>query len=275
MLEGTRDPGMLVVGSSVAWRHFNGTAAVAMDPALKPYNAGFCGANMTEVEKITNWLTGRLPSVTRVVLIASPFDFENCTKATPSQFNVADADNFVFEGGSPALYYARYFDPIVLAKNAVKVRWARSSVTAMDPLVQDLYGDAPSEPLETRGLFYGKVAIDPPCFDALRRTAFALQRKGIAFDVTITPMHPNWVRQFAPPPYTHAFDTGLQASLAGTKARFVSTTFQPDPHAFYDAMHMRWSTTAPFTRWLINAVNAKEAAPPVRIASLGMAGAAR
>lgn len=245
------DPNLLVVGSSVAWRHFNSPAAIAADPGLKPFNAGFCGAKMTQVRKISTWLTTRLPSVDHVLLIASPLDFEACTKADPSQFDVADADAYIFGGASPLRYYARYFDPVTLARNAAMIREARSSMFAPDPLFQNRFGDAPNQPARSRGLFYGGVDPDPACFAALRQTAEMLRQRHIAFDVTITPLHPEWSRRYGGPGFAAIFTRDIHASLAGTGARYHATPYQPAPEAFYDAIHIRWSATAAYTRALL------------------------
>ena len=52
-----RDVDLLVLGSSVAWRHFNGVAAVAAYPKLHPLNAGFCGTKLNQTEQVADWLT--------------------------------------------------------------------------------------------------------------------------------------------------------------------------------------------------------------------------
>jgi hypothetical protein len=245
------DPNLLIVGSSVAWRHFNSPAAIAADPSLQPFNAGFCGARMTQVRKVSAWLTARLPTVRHVLLIASPLDFENCTKDDPSQFDLFDADAYVFGKVSPARFYARYFDPLTLAQNAGMIRTARGSMFAPEPLFQDSYGDAPNQPDRSRGLFYGAVKLDPACFAALRQTARLLERKGVAFDVTITPLHPEWVSRYGGGAFAIAFPDAIRTSLAGTGARYDATRHRPDPGAFYDAVHIRWSATAAYTRSLL------------------------
>jgi hypothetical protein len=251
------DPNLLIVGSSAAWRHFNSPAAIAADPSLRPFNAGFCGARMTQVRKVSAWLTARLPTVRHVLLIASPLDFENCTKADPSQFDVLDADAYVFGKASPARFYARYFDPLTLAYNAGMIRTARGSMFAPEPLFQNSYGDAPNQPDRSRGLFYGAVKLDPACFAALRQTAHMLERKGIAFDVTITPLHPEWVSRYGGGAFATAFPDMIRTSLVGTGARYDATRHQPDPRAFYDAIHIRWSATAAYTRSVLAEAGAR------------------
>ena len=248
-----RQPDLLVIGSSVAWRHFNAPAALASSPGLRPYNAGFCGARLDQTERVARWLTGRLPSVRRVVLVASPFDFQGCSMHTESHFDIADADRFVFDGASAARFYARYFDPVTLVRNATSVGAARHDIAGLDPLVQDRFGDGPSEPRRNRGLFYdGGEAFDPACFAALHRMALLLRRQGRSLDVTITPLHPRWTARYADP----RLATGVATALRDTGARFHPTVHTPAVRSFYDAIHMRWSGTAAYTRALVRTVGA-------------------
>lgn len=248
-----RDPNFLVVGSSVAWRHFNGPAAIEQAPSLRPYNAGFCGARISETFKITRWLVGRLPTIRHILLIASPLDFENCSKDDPTQFSINDTDNYIFGGASAARYYVRYFDPITLLANARIVRAARADMATMDPLVQDQYGDGAAEPTRSRGLFYGRVQPDASCFAALHGIATALARDGIAFDVAMTPVHPDWDRKFGGPAFWSVFNRQMQASLAGTHGRLLHVPYRPRIDAWYDAVHIRWSATAGLTEAFVRA----------------------
>lgn len=246
-----RQPDLLVVGSSVAWRHFNTPAALAVAPGVRPYNAGFCGVRLDQTEQVARWLTQRLPSVHRVVLVASPFDFQGCAAHREAHFDVAEADRFVFEDASPARFYARFFDPVTLARNATTVRAARHDISGPDPLVQDRFGDGPSEPRTARGLFYdGGEALDPACFAALRRMALRLHARGQRLDVTITPLHPAWTMRYGDP----RLDTQVAMALQGTGARFHPGVHTPQAGSFYDAIHLRWSGTAAYTQALMRVI---------------------
>jgi hypothetical protein len=247
------DPNFLVVGSSVAWRHFNGPVATAEMPSLRPYNAGFCGARVSETYEIAQWLVGRLPSVRHVLLIASPLDFENCSKDDPTQFAIADTDKYVFGGASAPKYYARYFDPVTLLANARTVRNSRTDMAAMDPLVQDRYGDGPAEPTRSRGLFYGQVQPDPACFAALHAIAASLEKRGIAFDIAMTPVHPGWDQKYGGPQFWNPFNQRIAASMAGTHGRLLHVAYRPVPDAWYDAVHIRWSATPALTKAFLTA----------------------
>lgn len=247
-----QEPNLLVVGSSVAWRHFNSPVAAKVQPGLRPYNAGLCGASIAQTQVVVAWMVDRLPSVQRVLLIASPRDFEGCAGEQTSRFDVAAADRFVFDGAWPLRYYLRYFDPPTFARNVHEIRENRGKLETFDALMINEFGDGPIEPPQGRGLLYGEVVLDPACFAALRGIAEALEEHKIAFDVAMTPLHPEWRRRFdADGQTTTAIDTGVEQALAGAGASLLRVDPQLDESAFFDAIHIRWSQTAEFTRALL------------------------
>ena len=246
-------PNLLVLGSSVAWRHFNSPAAVEAHAGLRPYNAGLCGASVAQTEAVVDWLESRLPTVERALLIASPVDFEDCAGDRVSRFDVAAADHFVFGGSWPARYYLRYFDPLTFAHNAYSIREHRSEINSFYTLNINGFGDGPIEPPRNRGLTYGKVDLDPACFAALGRIAKAQRVRNISFDVVVTPLNPEWRREFdADGSITDALDARIVEALAGTDATLLRVDVEPDAAAFFDAIHIRWSHTAEFTRALLS-----------------------
>ncbi|WP_299360474.1 hypothetical protein [uncultured Paracoccus sp.] len=248
-----QDPDLLVVGSSVAWRHFNSPAAAAAQPGLRPYNAGLCGASIAQTEVVVDWLADRLSSVERILLIASPRDFENCGGDQPSRFDVAAVDRYVFQGAWPLRYYLRYFDPPTFARNVRAVRENRGNLQTFDALVFNEFGDGPIEPPQDRGLLYGDVTIDPVCYSALRRIAVGLDERDVQFDVAMTPLHPEWLRTFdGDGKTTGAIDSGIREASAGTGASLLRADPQLGPAAFFDAIHIRWSQTDEFTRALLD-----------------------
>lgn len=129
-------PNLLVVGSSVSWRHFNSPVAAA--EGFRPYNAALCGASVSQTEEVTKWLTTRLPSVRHVVLVVSPIDLETCTPPA-SAFDIAVADNFVFGGAMPIRYYATYFDPITFVRNASSIGSRRKDISNTGALYQRVW----------------------------------------------------------------------------------------------------------------------------------------
>lgn len=246
-------PELLVVGSSVAWRHFNGDAARALGAGVRTYNAGFCKANVRQTQRATEWLVERLPTVARVVFIASPMDFEGCAAGPQVQFDIADVDDYVFGHGFAGQYYLRYFDPAALARNAATIRHARADPNTFDSVVVSPLGDGPIAP-PWRGLHYGPTAPETACFAALRDFAGAMSRRGVRLDITITPMHPDWKVRYGGDGYPGALEQRIAAALRGTDARYHAQPLQPDTGNFYDAMHLRWSATGAYTRALLQEI---------------------
>jgi hypothetical protein len=260
------DPNLLVIGSSVAWRHFNGAAAQGIDPAIRPYNAGFCQANLRQTQSATQWLLDRFPGVRRVVLIASPRDFEGCANTPATQFDIADADRYVFAKAAAPLYYFKYFDPAAFLRNARGIGDARVDATGFDAMVVNSTGDGPSSP-PWRGLHYGPVYPEKSCFAALRKLAKALDRRRVRLEVTITPMHPQWKARYGGGTYPGVLERNIRQALHGTQGHYHPQPLQPPAGSFYDAMHMRWEATDAYTAGLLRAISLEHSTYVVRASS--------
>jgi hypothetical protein len=239
-------PTLLVIGSSVAWRHFDGDAAVQASPGVRPLNAGFCGLFANQSAYAADWLLSRNPSVKDVMLIASPLDFEDCTGKPTKVFDRADVDAFVYGQSSRWSYYARYFDPVSLARNALEVAGKRSGANKVDPLVMDRYGAGPLQTDESRGLLYGKLnRQDPACFKAAAELSARLHSQGRRLMIVATPVLGEWR------------DLGQNRALIEQYSKALSTIpyaefwdgeqANPPKSAFFDAVHMRWSSVPAFT----------------------------
>lgn len=254
-----RDVDLLVIGSSVAWRHFNSPVAIEAYPDIQPYNAGFCGAKIDQTETIVTWLTQRLASVQDIIMVVSPIDFEQCSNPAagglfPSDFNVEDVDDYVFEDAWPALYYLRNFDPWTLWLNRRDIDRRRSNMTDYGALVINEFGDGPIEP-EDRRLLYEAPNFDDTCFDGLRRMALDLRAQDIGFSVVMTPLHPEWLRLYDEGGRMSGFlDQEIRTALSETDARVLETGPDFGEAAFFDGIHIRWSYTDTFTRSLIEQV---------------------
>jgi len=244
-------PNLLVVGSSVAWRHFNSAEAVRANPALRPYNAGLCGISIGQTEKVVASLLKRLNTVHQMVLIASPVDFSDCSSANPANFDMEAADRFVFQRSPAYHFYLRYFDPGTLLMNSFNLRAERSDSTSFDSLVINSFGDGPLDPPRPRKLLYGEAQFDPRCFSALQRIAKLTQRQGVSLFVSLTPLNPRWVDQFDKNGLVQQqLRQQAKAALAGTGATLVLPPKLPE-RAFFDAIHLRWRYTGIFTRMLV------------------------
>ena len=173
-------PNLLVIGSSVAWRHFDGATVAGQSKGIKPLNGAFCGLHANQSVFTAHWLLDRQLTVRQVVLIASPQDFSECSLHREAVFNRQDADDYVYGGASPWPYYLRYFSPVSLLGNARRVDDKRANRVKLDPLVFTAYGDGPLNTADSlHGLGYGRPEpLDPACFQALESLAQRLQKEG-------------------------------------------------------------------------------------------------
>ena len=173
-------PNLLVIGSSVAWRHFDGATVAGQSKGIKPLNGAFCGLHANQSVFTAHWLLDRQPTVRQVVLIESPQDFSKCSINRKAVFNRQDADDYVYGGASPWPYYLRYFSPVSLLGNARRVDDKRANRVKLDPLVFTAYGDGPLNTADSlHGLGYGRPEpLDPACFQALESLAQRLQKEG-------------------------------------------------------------------------------------------------
>lgn len=250
-----RDANLLVVGSSVAFRHFSGSAARAIAPGLRPYNAGFCHANIRQTGSAARWLVGRLPQVRRVLLIASPFDFEGCAGGPVAQFAIADADAYVFGRQAGLWPYLRYFDPATLLKNAATIREVRSNPRLFDSMIVTAYGDGLSAP-PWRGLHYDAASPEPGCMADLAALAGWLGQRGVQLEVTLTPVHPAWAARFGGD-RPGGLEPRLRAALDGTGAIYVSSPRHMASSSFYDAIHMHAAAANAYTRRLVRQMDVR------------------
>ena len=160
-------PNLLVIGSSVAWRHVDGDVLRSSAPELRPFNGAFCGLHANQSAYVADWLLDRQPSIRQVVMIVDPLDFAGCWKVPDAVFDREDADHYVYQQASRWGYYMRYFSPRSLLRNARTIKAQRANEIEWDPLVFTRHGDGPLEPRADRGLFYGEPdPLDNSCFAA-------------------------------------------------------------------------------------------------------------
>jgi hypothetical protein len=251
-----KDPNFLVMGSSVAWRHIDSSILAASMPGTVPYNAAFCALQMTQTFSVTQWLLGRLPTVRHLLVVASPQDFESCSREPLTTFSLAEADRFVFERPWRWGYYFRFFDPVSLVRNAVSIKQLRTQEHALETLRITKYGDAPQDPPKPKEhLVYDAIEqFDPLCFHALRALALEMQSKGIALTVVNTPLNPLWEKTYDPDAKTHVeLNNRIETVLAGTGAVHFNgdIAFTEGPDSFTDAIQLRWPAAQRFTKLLI------------------------
>jgi hypothetical protein len=249
-------PNLLVVGSSVAWRHFDSGLVAALVPGARPLNGAFCSLHANQTVFVANWLLDRLPSVRQVVMIASPQDFETCATHPAAVFNRAGADQFVFGSAWKWGYYFRFFDPVSLARNVLRVARMRSNANPLDSLVFTPFGDGPVDTGNSRAsLQYREIhGLDASCFGPLGEMAGRLASEGRRFVLVSTPLHPEWKRRYDPAGTTRReLETRSLAALAGTGGEFLNgdASISMEPQAFVDGIHLRWSAVRRFSEMLV------------------------
>ena len=246
------DPNLLIVGSSVAWRHVDGDVLIEQTPGLRPLNGAFCGLHANQSSYVANWLLDREPSIRQVVMIVDPLDFAGCWKVPDAVFDRTHADQYVYQQASRWGYYMRYFSPRSLLRNAQTVKAQRANEIEWDPLVFTRHGDGPLEPQGDRGLFYDKPdPLDDSCFAALGQLSKRLEDEQRQLLVVSTPLHPQWKAKVdGDGSFLARFDAKLNAAIAdNTHAQYwnADREWVAPPAAFVDAIHLRWSAVQGFT----------------------------
>jgi hypothetical protein len=245
-------PDLLVIGSSVAWRHFDGAAVANGAQGMRPLNGGFCGLHANQSVYVANWLLDHEPTVRQVLMIASPQDFAECHNKPEAVFDRTDASSFVYGGASRWPYYIRYFSPGSLFGNARRVKDQRANRIELDPLVFDRFGDGPLNTASSRPtLYYGRPAVlDPACFQALQALGTRLQREGRQLMVVATPLHPDWKAKEDPDGKFHDdFNARILEVVKTTNARYWDADRERKTAraSFTDAIHLRWSAAQDFS----------------------------
>lgn len=255
-------PNLLVIGSSVAWRHVDSEVLVKMLPGTRPLNAGFCGLRANQTRFVAGWMLDRLPSVQRVLLVLAPQDLTRC-KATRSEvFERVDADRFVFEHTMRWPYYFKYFDPLSLARAATTIKARRMGLADFDDLVFTRYGDGPLDTTLTRELGYDELdPLDPACFEAIGTLAARLKREGKSLSMVMTPLHPDWLAQNQERGVFAAEANARLALLAqeeGASYWNAGSEWATPKKSFTDAIHLRWSVVHLFTQALAQRLGSNE-----------------
>jgi hypothetical protein len=252
-------PTVLAVGSSVTWRNFDAAAVPeAAGGQAVPLNAAFCGLRMNQIAFTAEYFLARMPSVRDVLTIVAPLDLAACSTHETDVFEPADVDDYVYRRRWRYIYYLKYFDPIILAKNVWITYDQRTGKLPLDAAVFDRYGGGPLDtPISRETLVYGELpGVDPQCLSALHRLATRLTASGRRLVVVVEPMSPEWIRQYDPE------GTGIgqlvddvRGALTGTSASLwiPGTDLPLRSDAFIDAIHLRWSAARVFSRAIVGA----------------------
>jgi len=260
-----QSPNLLIIGSSVAWRHVDGHVLTEALPGVRPMNGAFCGLFANQSTYVGHWLLDRQPSIRSVVMIADPQDFAGCWRVPTAVLNREHVDPYVYENASPWGHYMRYFSPKSLARNALTVKAQRAGEIEWDPLVFNRFGDGPLVTSNTRELLYGRPEpLDASCFAALGKMSARLAQEGRELMVVSTPLHPQWKEKYDPDgTFLADFDKQIMETLNATGGTYWNADKDWDTpmSSFVDAVHLRWSVVQGFTAALAEQMRDAAIAP--------------
>jgi hypothetical protein len=245
------NPTLLVLGSSVAWRNFDGTPVFdGSDGRTVPLNLGFCGSQMNQIEFAAHYFLDRHRSTSNIALVVGLQDMEDCNR--PAPFDAPHADQYLYGGLTKYFFYFKHFDLMNLARNAPTIAARRLDPATAEAMVIDRFGDGPS--LMKRDLFYdGHITVDDACLSALRRLASDVPQQIQKFIVVVSPIHPDWVAKYdSTGERIDRFVARLQSAIAGTRATLWNAHAELRLGAadFGDAVHLRSPSARRFSRQL-------------------------
>ncbi len=239
-------PNLLVIGSSVAWRHIDSSIIAKGSPGTRPLNGAFCGLRADQSAYVADWLLGHYPGVKQVLMVVSPQDFAGCRAQPDAVFDRRDADRYVYDGVGSWWFYLRYFSPKSLGRSALAVKGLRADVHGLNTLTFNRYGDGPLDTkMTSETLVYDQPdALDPACFSALKQLATRLENTGRQLLVVATPLNPAWKAKEDPQGvFLGDFDRRLADALESPNATYwnADREWQRPDASFTDAIHLRWS----------------------------------
>jgi hypothetical protein len=246
-------PDLLVFGSSVAWRQFDGRQAIESGLAKNPYNLGFCGMRLSQTAFVARYFLTKqkFQFPVRAVIIASPQDFEGCPSSEEQVFSKPDADQAIFSRTHGWELYLKNVDPVPFVRNASVVKAQRSGPNDLNRgLIFTRYGDGPIDTAQTRDLTYGPITnLKQECFVALKDLAQYFSSHEIETILVLTPINPQWLSKFDPDRrILNEVRSGVSEALKKSDVRVwdASENKSFSELDFFDAVHLRWSSVRRF-----------------------------
>src|ERR1700737_1290015 len=245
-------PDLLVFGSSVAWRQFDGRQAIESGLAKNPYNLGFCGMRLSQTAFVARYFLTKqkFQFPVRAVIIASPQDFEGCPSSEEQVFSKPDADEAIFSRTHGWELYLKNVDPVPFVRNASAVKAMRSGGNDLNRLMFTRYGDGPVDSAQSRDLTYGPVTnLKQECFVALKDLAQHLSDHEIQTTLVLTPISPQWLSKYDPDRrILNEVRSRLSEALKKSDVRVWDASENKlfSELDFTDAIHLRWSAVRRF-----------------------------
>jgi hypothetical protein len=245
-------PDLLVFGSSVAWRHFDGGQAIESGLAKNPYNLGFCGMRLSQTAFVARYFLTKqkFQYPARAVVIVSPQDFEGCPGSEEQAFSKPDADVAIFSRTHGWELYLKNVDPVPFVRNASAVKAMRSGANDLNRLMFTRYGDGPVDSTHSRDLTYGPVTnLKQECFVALKDLVQQFSDHKIQAMLVLTPISPQWLSRYDPDRrILGEVRSRLSEALKDSDVRVwdASENKSFSELDFTDAIHLRWSAVRRF-----------------------------
>jgi len=184
-------------------------------------------------------------------------DFGDCRPDAPPSLDVTEADRFVFGDTWRLGFYLKSFNATTLLRNSMKQRRKVTDRSWFDSVVTNKFGDAPAQPARDRPEWYEQATLDNQCFTTLHRTARELDSRGIQLAVVESPMDPRWRSEFdRSGEITALMRRKIEDALNGTNAVLIEDHNHFTAANFYDAVHLRASSTPRFTRSVLSQLEA-------------------
>ncbi|MDF2764905.1 MAG: hypothetical protein K0S81_1899 [Rhodospirillales bacterium] len=254
-------PTTIAVGSSSAMRSLYGAPfSGELHGRERFLNVAFSGAQMHEVRYASNFYLDLFPGVRKVLQLAVPPDFEDCTTVPRAVFERADARAYVRGEASLAKTYLKYFNPHELVPEAFEIAAARENLSGSFErrLYTDPFGTMPmdmsaEEARQRHAVLYTKIRpLDPACFRELRAWSGDVDARGARLVVVVPPTSPIFLREVAGAKgYIDQFVRELSEALRGTSAIFIDErSMALGEGAFGDAYHLLWPAARVFSKQL-------------------------
>ena len=253
-------PDLLVFGSSVAWRHFDGRQAIELGMAKNPYNLGFCGMRSSQTAFLAKYFLNKrqFQLQTRAIIIASPLDFEGCSSPEEQVFFNEEADEAIFSRRHGWEPYLKNTELVPLVRNARVIKAMRTGTNELEAIQFTKYGDAPVDSSRSRGLLYGPIRMfRENCFVGFGNLGRLLSERGIQTTLVLTPLHPQWLSKYDPNRRVlNELRSRLSKALYNTNVH-VWDASEDNSFAesdFFDAVHLRLSAVVRLTTGIANSV---------------------
>jgi hypothetical protein len=248
-------PELVAVGSSIAWRQFDGKPFAEQLGEGHVLNGASAFLQVHQTRFLTNFYADHFPGLQTVMVMLGPTDFKDCSSVSAELFNSDDASGYAFRRHVSLIYYLKYFVPLTYLRRIASFQRKRIPLTG--EMWMDEYGSGPMQWTEgmMRGLRYSAITLDKHCADALQHLVLDLTTRGIRPVVIFPPIHPEY-RQLYPQTITDlkAVAEELRLSTGGQVQIIDIIEDTSCPEDFFDAVHLQWSAVQKLSRKLTDAV---------------------